>query len=396
MTTVESPDRAGDAAVVEQREEIVAMAREFARREIEPHAAEWDRTKHFPADVIRQLGELGFFGMTTPEEYDGLGLDPWTYLLVIEEIAAADASVAVSLTVHNSLPSSMLLAHGTEAQKARWLKPMARGELLAAFALSEAESGSDAAALAAQAVSDGHGGWRLNGTKSWVTNGDTADIYMLMARTDTPEERRGKDGISAFLVPADTEGVEPTHREDKMGLRSSPTTQVVLRDVALGPDALLGEEGQGFRYALAGLDHGRLGIAAQALGIARAALDHAVRYAKERQQFETPIASFQAIRFKLAEMATRLAAARALLREAALAEGRGERITTAASMAKLFATETAMFVTTEAVQIFGGYGYMRDYPVERLFRDAKVTTIYEGTSEIQRNVIARGVLAAER
>ncbi len=371
-----------------QRREIVALARDFAQKEIAPHAAEWDRTKTFPAETIKKLGELGFFGMSIPEEYDGLGLDPLTYLMVIEEIAAADAAISISLSVHNSLPASMLLAHGSEAQKSHWLPRMARGEVLAAFALSEADSGSDAAGLRAQAVRDGDG-WVLNGTKAWVTNGDTADLFVLMARTDSPDERRGAHGISTFLLPAGTTGVEPGKPEDKMGLRASRTTTLGLHDVRLGPEHLLGEENAGFGYALEALARGRIGVAAQAVGIARAALEHAVRYSGERHQFERPIREFQAVQFMLADMATRVTAARALLHEAARASQRGEPVTQLSSMAKLFASETAMWVTTQAVQIFGGYGYMRDYPVERLFRDAKVTEIYEGTSEIQRIVIAR-------
>lgn len=386
MTTVESLE-----AVEAQRREIVALARDFAQREVAPFAAEWDRTKTFPADVIHKLGELGFFGMLIPEEFDGLGLDALTYLMVIEEIASADASIAISLSVHNSLPSLMLQAHGNAEQKERWLRPMAHGEVLAAFCLSEADAGSDAAALRAQAVRDGED-WVLNGTKAWVTNGDTAQLLVTMVRTDTPDDRRGAEGISTFLIPSDAAGVEPAKPEDKMGLRSSRTTQVNLSNVRLRPEHLLGEEGQGLRYALSGLDHGRLGVAAQALGIARAALDHALRYAKERKQFERPIGEFQAVRFKLADMAMRTAAARSLLHETARRKERGDSITQDAAMAKLCASETATWVANQAVQIFGGYGYMRDYPVERLLRDAKVTEIYEGTSEIQRLVISRELL----
>lgn len=386
MTTVDSPE-----AVEAQRREIVALARDFAEREVAPFAAEWDRNKTFPAEVIRKLGELGFFGMLIPEEYDGLGLDALTYLMVIEEIAAADAGVAISLSVHNSLPSLMLQAHGTAEQKERWLRPMAHGDVLAAFCLSEADAGSDAAALRTQAVRDGED-WVLNGTKAWVTNGDTAHLLLTMARTDTPQDRRDADGISSFLIDANTPGVEAAKPEDKMGLRSSRTTQVNLSNVRLGPASLLGEEGLGLRYAFSGLDHGRMGVAAQAIGIARAALDHAVRYARERKQFERPIGEFQAVRFKLADMAMRTAAARSLLHEAARRKERGEALTLAASMAKLCASEAASWVANQAVQIFGGYGYMRDYPVERLLRDAKVTEIYEGTSEIQRLIISRELL----
>jgi len=269
---------------------------------------------------------------------------------------------------------------------------MARGEVLAAFALSEADAGSDAASLRAQAVRDGSD-WVLNGEKAWVTNGDTANLLVVIVRTDTPEERRGRRGMSAFLIPAATPGVEPGKPEDKMGLRASRTTTVMLRDVRLSDEHLLGKEGEGYRYALRALDHGRMGVAAQAVGIARAALEHAIRYAEERRQFEKALKEFQAIQFKLADMLTRTSAARAMLVEAARAKDAGERVTERASMAKLCASETATWVTSQAVQIFGGYGYMRDYPVERLYRDAKVTEIYEGTSEIQRLVIARGIYA---
>jgi alkylation response protein AidB-like acyl-CoA dehydrogenase len=262
--------------------------------------------------------------------------------------------------------------------------------VLAAFSLSEADAGSDASRIRAQAVRDGDA-WVLNGEKAWVTNGDTAQLLVTMVRTDTPNDRRGRRGISAFLVPSDAPGVKPGKPEDKMGLRASRTTIVTLHDVRLTNEHLLGKEGEGYRYALRALENGRMGVASQAIGIARAALAHAVRYTEERQQFEKPLKDFQAIQFKLADMLTRITAARALLVDAARALDAGERVTERASMAKLFASETAMWVTDQAVQIFGGYGYMRDYPVERLFRDAKVTEIYEGTSEIQRIVIARGL-----
>ena len=268
---------------------------------------------------------------------------------------------------------------------------MARGEVLGAFALSEAEAGSDAAGLAAQAVRSGDG-WTLNGLKAWVTNGGTADLVLVMARTDREGARKGAKGISTFIVPTNTPGYQAQKPEDKMGLRSSNTCSVALDDVQLGADALLGEEGMGLTYALSALDGGRLGVGAQAIGIAQCAFDHAVRYAKERKQFERPIASFQAIQFKLSDMATQIAASRSLLHEAARRKDNGEDVTQWASMAKLYAGEMVMRVTSDAVQIYGGYGYMRDYPVERLMRDAKVITIYEGTSEIQRLVIARELL----
>ncbi len=376
--------------LTEEQRQIVQVARDFAEEHIVPHAARWDAEKHFDRATIDRLGALGFLGMLVPEEHDGLGLDTVTYLLAVEEIAAADASVAVSVAVHNSLPTQMLLRHGTPAQLERWLRPMARGELLGAFALSEPDAGSDAAALRARAVRTGDG-WVLNGAKAWVSNGGTADVILAMARTDQ-DGARGARGIGCFIVPAGVPGLVVGKPEDKMGLRSSNTAALVFQDLRLPADHLLGDASSGFIYALEALDNGRLGIAAQACGIARAALDHATRYAAERRQFGKPIQEFEAIRFKLADMATRLAAARALLHEAARRKDAGEQATRWAAMAKLFCSETAMWVATQAVQVFGGYGFMRDYPVERLMRDAKATEIYEGTSEIQRLVIGRELL----
>jgi alkylation response protein AidB-like acyl-CoA dehydrogenase len=374
--------------------QVVELAREFAREKIEPHAAEWDRTKHFARDVIDEMGKLGFLGMCAPEEYDGMGLDALTYIMALEEIAAADASIAVSMGIHNAIPTTMLVKHGTAAQKERWLRPMARGEMLAGFALSEADAGSDPASLRAQAVRDGQE-WVLSGTKAWASNAGTADLMMIMVRTDSPDARRGAKGISTFIVPTKTQGYRPGKPEDKMGLRASNTATIALEDLRLPADALLGEVGMGFVYAMEGLDAGRLGIGAQAVGIARRALEHSIKYCAERRQFGQPIAEFQAVQFKLADMATRTEAARALAHRAAARKDAGEDVTAFASMAKLFASETAMWVTTQAIQLFGGYGYMRDFPVEKLFRDAKVTEIYEGTSEIQRIVIARALARPE-
>src|SRR5581483_3778793 len=277
-------------------------------------------------------------------------------------------------------------------QKDKFLKPMARGEMLGAFALSEPEAGSDAASLQAQAVRDGDD-WILNGTKAWVSSGTKGDVILAMARTDSPNDRRGARGISAFIVTPDLPGFSLGKKEDKMGLRASPTVQLRFSDMRVPGDRLLGQAGSGFIYAMQSLDNGRLGIAAQSVGIAEAALRHSVAYAAERKQFGKPIKEFQAIQFKLADMAARVAASRALLHMSATAKDRGERITQFGSMAKLTASETAMWVTTQAIQIFGGYGYVKDYPVERLFRDAKVTEIYEGTSEIQRIVIGRAIAA---
>jgi alkylation response protein AidB-like acyl-CoA dehydrogenase len=371
-----------------EQQQIRELARDFAENELRPHAEEWDREAAFPRAVIDSLAELGFLGMLLPEEWDGLALGTADYLVALEEIARGDASVAVAMGVHNSLPTQMILAHGTDAQRERWLKPMARGELLGGFALSEADSGSDAASLTAQARRV-DGGWVLNGTKAWITNGSFGDVMVAMARTDTPDDRRGARGIGAFIVPTDAEGYVVGKKEDKMGQRASETVGIAFQEMFVPDDQVLGDPSQGFIYALQGLDGGRMGIAALALGIAQSALEHAIRYADERHQFGRAIREFQGMQFKLADMATRVEAARALLYRAAAAKDAGERVTQLASMSKLFASETAMWVTTQAVQVFGGYGYVKEYPVERLFRDAKVTEIYEGTSEIQRTVIGR-------
>jgi alkylation response protein AidB-like acyl-CoA dehydrogenase len=374
--------------LTEAQREIQHLAQDFAEHEIAPYSARWDRDAYFEPSLVQKLGALGFLGMLIPEEYDGLGLDTLTYLVALEEIARADASAAVMISVHNSLPTQMILKWGSAEQKERFLKPMARGEMLGAFALSEPEAGSDAASLTTQAVRDGND-WILNGTKAWVSSGTKGDVILAMARTDTPDDRRGARGISAFIVTPDLPGFSVGKKEDKMGLRASPTVQIHFSDMRVPGDRLLGAVGSGFIYAMQSLDNGRLGIAAQAVGISEAALRLAAAYAAERKQFGHPIKEFQAIQFKLADMAMRVAAARALLHAAATAKDRGERITQFSSMAKLLASEAAMAVTTQAIQIFGGYGYVKDYPVERLFRDAKVTQIYEGTSEIQRIVIAR-------
>ena len=380
-------------SLTETQREIQALARGFAADEITPHASQWDRDACFPVAVAHRMGELGFLGMLIPVAYDGLALDTTSYLLALEEIAAADASAAVLMSVHNSLPTQMLLNFGSQEQKQRFLEPMARGEMIGAFALSEPEAGSDASSLRCQAVRDGDD-WLLSGTKSWVTSGSFADVIVVMARTDAPDARRGSKGISAFIVTPDLPGFHVGKKEDKMGLRASPTVQLDFDGLRVPAANLLGAEGQGFVYAMQSLDNGRLGIAAQALGIAQAALNASLDYAAERKQFGQPIREFQAIQFKLADMGARIASARALLHMTAAAKDRGESTTMHGSMCKLLASETAMWVTTEAVQIFGGYGYVKDYPVEKYFRDAKITEIYEGTSEIQRVVIARELYAA--
>ena len=379
--------------LTEQQREIVALAREFAANEIAPHAARWDREACFDRGVAEKLGALGFLGMMIPEEWDGLGLDTLTYLMALEEIAVADASTAVLMSVHNSLPTQMLLNFGTDEQCERFLRPMARGEKIGAFALSEPDAGSDASSLVCKAERVGDD-WLLTGTKSWVTTGSEADVIIVIARSTPLSDSHKSRGISAFIVTPDLPGFHVGKKEDKMGLRASPTVQLNLDEMRVPGANLLGEEGQGFVYAMRSLDHGRLGIAAQALGIARAALEHSLDYAAQRTQFGRAIRDFQAIQFKIADMGSRISSARALLHATAAAKDRGESTTLYGSMSKLLASETAMWVTQQAVQIFGGYGYVKDYPVERFFRDAKVTEIYEGTSEVQRIVIARELFAA--
>jgi len=374
--------------LTEEQRNIQRLARDFARQEVAPHSVAWDRDAHFEPSLIPKLGDLGFLGMMIPEEYDGLGLDTLTYLVALEEIAIVDASVALMISVHNSLPTQMILRSGSVAQKEAYLKPMARGEKLGAFALTEPESGSDAASLSCQAVRDGDG-WVLNGTKSWVTSGTHAGVVVVMARTDSPSDRRHSRGITAFIVTPDMPGFKIGKKEDKMGLRASATVSLVFDNLRVPASNVLGKEGMGFVYAMQSLDSGRLGISAQAIGVSESALRHSVAYAAERKQFGKPIKDFQAMQFKLADMAVRIAASRTLLHAAATAKDRGEHMTKLSAMSKLMSSETAMWVTTQAIQIFGGYGYVTDYPVERLFRDAKATEIYEGTSEIQRVVIAR-------
>jgi alkylation response protein AidB-like acyl-CoA dehydrogenase len=381
--------------LTEQQRAVVDLARQFAREEIAPHAARWDREASFDRGVAEKLGALGFLGMMIPEEWDGLGLDTLTYLMALEEIAVADASTAVLMSVHNSLPTQMLLNFGTDAQRERYLRPMARGEMIGAFALSEPESGSDASSLTCRAERDGDD-WLLTGTKSWVTTGSHADVIIVIARSTPISDTHKSRGISAYIVTPDLPGFHVGKKEDKMGLRASPTVQLNLDGMRVPGANLLGQEGQGFVYAMRSLDHGRLGIAAQALGIARAALEHSLDYAAQRTQFGRAIRDFQAIQFKLADMGSRIASTRALLHATAAKKDRGESTTLYGSMSKLLASETAMWATQQAVQIFGGYGYVKEYPVERLFRDAKVTEIYEGTSEVQRIVIARELFTEEK
>ena len=359
--------------------------REFARSEIATIAAELDREGRFPWETLGKMGELGLLGVLTPEEYGGAGLDALAYVMLLEEISAADASHGTIMAVTNGLPQAMLLAYGSDEQKQRYLPRLASGEWIGAFCLSEPHCGSDAVAMTTRAekTSDGY---LLSGTKAWITSGGEAQLYLVMAKTDP---RGGARGVSCFLVEKGTPGMEFGLPEEKLGQHAAITTTVTFDECEVPFESLLGTEGQGFILAMSSLDGGRIGIAAQAIGIARAALEAALEYGAERQAFGQAIREFQGVQFKLSDMATRLEAARLLTQRAAWLKDKGYRVTREASMAKLFASETANFVTDAAVQIFGGYGYSKEYPVERYFRDARVTEIYEGTSEIQRVVIGR-------
>jgi len=363
-----------------EQSQIVDLAREFARTRIEPNAAAWDQKAHFPTDVVSELGSSGFLGLVTAESHAGMGLDALTYLLVLEEIAAGDAGLAVSMNIHHGVQHGLLARHGSPAQQERWLRPLAAGELLAALAVSEPDAGSDPAALRTQAVRRGDA-WVLSGTKAWVTNGAAAGVVVVLARSPA--------GVSAFLVPTDAKGYRAGPPADTMGLRSANVVSVTLDGVEIAADHLLGDEGQGLSYAQHALDFTRLGTAGLAVGVARRALEHAVGYCGERRQFGKALREFEAVQFKLADMATRVAAARALAHETAVRAERGDTLTPLASMAKLCAAEAVMWVTTQAVQLFGGYGYMRDFPVEKLMRDAKAMELYDGTSELQRLIVAR-------
>ena len=367
---------------------IREAARDFAMAEIDPGAAARDASGEFPKAILTQLGEMGFLGMTVPEAYGGAGVDFLSYILALEQVAYADASVAVTMSVNNSVACAPILSFGTEAQKQTYLKPLASGAVLGGFMLTEPDAGSDAAALKTRAERV-EGGWHLNGAKAWITNGGVGRYFVTMARTD-PD--KGKKGISAFILDADQPGVIMGRPEAKMGLRSSKTVMVALEDAFVPEDALLGKPGDGLKVAFGGLDGGRIGIAAQALGIAQRAMDESVAYAKARRSFGKPIGEHQMIQTYLAEMEARLQASRLLVYRAAALKEAGKTCTVEAATAKLFTTESAVWLCDRAVQIHGGYGYSQEYLVERLYRDIRVTTIYEGTSEIQRMVIARELL----
>jgi butyryl-CoA dehydrogenase len=368
----------------EQQRMIREAAAEFAAREVAPIAAAIDEEERFPTEVVKKLGELGFLGMNVPEQYGGAGLDMVCYALAAEEISKACASTGVIMSVNNSLVCWPLETYGTEEQKQKWLVPLAGGKLLGAYCLSEPGAGTDAAAQSTTARQEGDE-WVINGMKNFITNGANADVLIVFAHTN-PELKH--KGIRAFIVESKAEGFSVIRKEDKMGIRASDTAQLAFDNVRVPADQVLGGEGSGFKIAMSTLDGGRIGIAAQALGISAAAYEASLKYSKQREQFGRPIASFQAIQWKIAEMATRLEAARLLTWRAAWTKDQGVRYSEEAAMAKLFASEASHFITNEAVQIFGGNGYSKEYPVERHFRDAKITEIYEGTSEAQRMVIS--------
>jgi alkylation response protein AidB-like acyl-CoA dehydrogenase len=364
-------------------------ARDFAQKEIAPIAAEFDESGEFPYKTIRKMGEMGFMGIEVPEEYGGAGMDTLAYVLALEEISKADASHGVVMSVNNSLYCHGILKFGTEEQKKKFITPIASGKSIGAYSLTEPQSGSDAGTMKSRAVRDGDD-YILNGRKSWVTSGPVADYYVVFMMTE-PEKKQ--KGITAFLVEANTPGLTRGRKESKLGIRASATSELIFENCRVPAANRLGEEGEGFKIAMTVLDAGRIGIATQALGIAEAAYEAARQYAVTREAFGQPIGQFQGTGFKIADMKTRIEASRLLIYNAALAKTKsketGRRYSLEASMAKLFASETAMWVTHQAVQIHGGVGYSRELPLERYFRDAKITEIYEGTSEIQRLVISR-------
>lgn len=374
--------------LTEEHEMIRQAARNFAREELLPGVIERDETQTFPKEQIKKLGELGFLGMMVDPKYNGAGMDALSYVMVMEELSKIDASASVVVSVNNSLVCYGLEAFGSEYQKEKYLKPLAAGECIGAFCLSEPEAGSDATSQRTTAVDMGDY-YLLNGTKNWITNGQNAKYYLVIAQT-YPE--KGHRGINCLIVEEGMEGFVKGPKENKMGIRASDTCSLQFTDVKVPKENRIGEDGFGFKFAMKTLSGGRIGIAAQALGIAQGAYELAREYSKQRKAFGKPICEHQAISFKLADMATRIEAARLLIYKAAWMKDQGMNYDQASAMAKLYASETAMWVTTEAVQIHGGYGYVKEYHVERLMRDAKITQIYEGTSEVQRIVISRSVL----
>ena len=388
-TVLRSPE-VMDFRLTEEQELLRRSVREFAETEIRPHVREWDESQHFPSEVIPALAALGLMGIQVPEQYGGAGMSAIDYCICIEELARVEPALALSVAAHNGLCSAHLLLFGTEAQKQRYLVPLARGEKVGAWGLTESTSGSDAAGMRTAAVRSGES-WVLNGLKTFTTHGRVGDVMIVMALTDRAKAAKG---ISAFVVERGTAGMTPGRKEDKLGMRASETSEVLFENCRIPLDQILGEEGEGFVNTMQVLDAGRIGIAALSVGLAQGAYESALRYAQERKAFGKTISGFQAIQWKLADNATRIEAARLLTYRAAFLKDRGGRTTMESSMAKLYASEIAVQAADDCVQIHGGYGFVKDYPAEKFFRDVKLTTIGEGTSEIQRLVIARQLLAA--
>ena len=383
-----------DFMLDKQHEMARNLFREFAEKEVKPRAIDVDETEIFPRDTVEKMAKYGFMGITVPKEYGGQGCDPLTYAMCVEELAKVCGTTAVIVSAHSSLCCDPILFWGTEEQKQKYLVPLAKGEKIGAFGLTEPGAGTDAQGVQTRAVKDGDS-YILNGSKCFITNGKEADVYIIIAYTDIVEDKKGrtKKVFSAFIVEKGTPGFTFGTKENKMGIRGSSTYELIFQDCRIPAANLLGQEGKGFSYAMHTLDGGRIGIAAQALGLAEGALERTVAYVKERKQFGRAIGAFQNTQFQLAEMATNVEAAQMMVYKAAMAKATQSRYSVEAAKAKLFAAQTAMDVTTKAVQLFGGYGYIREYEVERMMRDAKITEIYEGTSEVQRMVISGALLA---
>jgi butyryl-CoA dehydrogenase len=387
-----APALAAEAVVIltESQELVRQTARDFARERLVPHSRDWEAAGAFPPAVLREMGELGFLGMTVPEALGGAGLDYVSYALALIEIAAGDGALSTLMSVNNAPVCAILVANGSAAQQGRFLRPLAAGEMIGAFALTEPQAGSDAAALRMRAVRTA-AGYTLNGVKQFITSGRIASVVITFAVTDAAA---GKRGISAFIVPAPRPGLSVSSIEHKLGQQASDTAQLTYADVIVDTELMIGAEGEGYRIALANLETGRIGIAAQSVGMAQAAVEYAVAYARERQSFGKPIVEHQAVLFRLATMATRLEAARGLVLSAAALKDAGRPCLKEACMAKLFASEVAEEITSAAIQVLGGYGYVKDYPVEKIYRDVRVCQIYEGTSDVQKMIIGRELLAS--
>jgi len=377
-----------DFSVTENQQLIAQTIRDFCEKNVRPHVMEWDEAQYFPIEMFRKLGELGFMGVLVPEEYGGAGLGYHEYIIIITEISKVCGSVGLSFAAHNSLCTGHILSFGNEEQKRKYLPKLASGEWIGAWALTEPNTGSDAGNMKCTAVRDGND-WIINGTKSWITHGNSGNVIVLIARTGEP---RTKTNSTSFIVERGTKGLMAGKKENKLGMRASETTEVILDNVRVSDAQRMGDVGEGFSQAMYVLDGGRISIASLALGIAKGAFEASVKYSKERQQFDQPIANFQGISFKIADMATQINAAELLTHQAADLKNRGEKVTKHSAMAKYYASEISVKIATDAVQIFGGYGYTKDFPVEKFYRDSKLCTIGEGTSEIQKLVIAREIL----